>query len=529
MIKYHLLLCKPMTPEGGSSMYLMGIDIGTSGAKCVAVDRDGRVAGSAFSGYPLETPRPGWAEQDPAWWVEAAFRSIRQVLDMPGISADDIAGISFSGQMHGLVPLDRKRQVIRKAILWCDQRTGWQCAEAEHAAGGRKSLLRMTNNVMLPGYTGGKLLWLREKEPENFAHMSVFLCPKDYLRFRMTGKVLMDVTEASGTGLFDTANRRWCHDLIDRLDLAPEIFPFTVESTALSGSVTAEAAAATGLKEGTPCFAGGGDAVVQSFGSGLIHKGTVGTVIGTAGNVSMGFDEFTPSPDGKLQMFCGVTPGSYMSFGATQTAGGALRWFRDQMNQDILARAEADGKNSYDLMTEMARRSTPGSRGVVFAPYLSGERCPWPDPKARGVLYGLSLSSTREDTVRAVMEGIVFSLRQIVEIYQSITPVMLAVASGGGASSDLFLQMQADIFGLPVHTVSAAGEGGAYGAALIAGLGLGWFASAEEAVSVLKTEKEILPDPAASAQVAESYQIYQMLYPALKEVYRVGGQEMEDM
>ncbi len=509
-------------------MYLMGIDIGTSGAKCVAVERNGRVAARASHSYPLETPRPGWAEQDPAWWVDAAFASIRDVLASPGISPDQIAGISFSGQMHGLVPLDRRGQVIRKSILWCDQRTEPQCIETEEAAGGRDALLRMTNNVMLTGYTGGKILWLREKEPEHFAAMTVFLCPKDYLRYRLTGKLLMDVTEASGTGLFDTAHRRWCHALIDRLDLAPEIFPETVESTDHAGYVTAEAARATGLTEGTPCFAGGGDAVVQSFGSGLIREGTVGTVIGTAGNVSMGFEKYTLNPEGKLQMFCGVTPGSYMSFGATQTAGGALRWFRDQMSRDLIQQAEAEGKNSFDLMADLARCSPPGSRGVVFAPYLSGERCPWPDPLARGVLYGLSLSTTREDTVRAVMEGIVFSLRQIVDIYRSFTPVTGAVASGGGAASSLLLQMQADIFELPVRTVSAAEEGGAYGAALIAGLGLGWFATAGEAVSLLKTEKEILPVPENSAPCRKSYEIYRRIYPSLKEVYRIGGEEQEE-
>ncbi len=510
------------------SMYLMGIDIGTSGAKCVVVNRNGQTVAHASHSYPLETPFPGWAEQDPAWWMDAAIQSIRDVLSMPDVSADQIAGISFSGQMHGLVPLDRKRMVIRKAILWCDQRTSWQCAEAEHAAGGRKSLLKMTNNVMLTGYTGGKLLWLREKEPENFDAMRVFLCPKDYVRFRLTGKILMDASEASGTGLFDTEHRRWCHDLIDRLDLTPDLFPYVVESTDPAGSITADAARETGLKEGTPCFAGGGDAVVQSFGSGLIHEGTVGTVIGTSGNVSMGFEKFTANPEGKLQMFCGVTPGSYMSFGATQTAGGALRWFRDQLSRDLIEKAESEGKSSFDLMTDLARQSPPGSRGVVFAPYLSGERCPWPDPLARGVLYGLSLSTGREDAIRAVMEGIVFSLRQIIDIYRSFTSVDAVIASGGGAANDLMLQMQADIYNLPVRTVSGAKEGGAYGAALIAGLGLGWFASAEEAVSVLQQENEFLPIPENTALTMKSFELYQMIYPSLKEVYHHSGRELED-
>ena len=504
-------------------MVLLGIDIGTSGAKVVALAADGRVVAKAVREYPLETPRPGWAEQDPAWWREAAFAAIRDVLSQPGVDAGSIAGISFSGQMHGLVPLDRQGRVIRKALLWCDQRTGKQCGDIEAAAGGRDALLGMTNNVMLTGYTGGKLLWLREEEPENFRRMTVFQCPKDYVRYSLTGEICMDVSEASGTGLFDTRHRRWCTELTDRLALDRSLFPPTVESTEAAGYVTAAAAEATGLKEGTPCFAGGGDAVVQSFGSGLIHEGTVGTVIGTAGNVSMGFDRYRENPGGRLQMFCGVTPGSYMSFGATQTAGGALRWFRDQLARDQLLRAKAEGRNAYDLMSELAMTSPPGAGGVVFAPYLSGERCPYPDPDARGVLYGLSLNTTQGDVIRAVMEGIVFSLRQIVDIYRSFVPVRSAVASGGGAESDLFLQMQADIFEIPVQTVSAAAEGGAYGAALIAGLGLGWFKTPEEALKLLRQEKEFRPEAAHLPGCRNAYALYESIYPAMAPLYRLGG------
>ncbi len=502
-------------------MYLLGLDIGTSSAKCVVVDRSGHPVASASRSYPLETPRPGWAEQDPALWETAAFRAIQDVLRQPGIDPRLIAGISFSGQMHGLVPLDAAGQVIRKSILWCDQRTGKQCEKIEEAAGGRESLLLLTNNVMLTGYTGGKLLWLREKEPDHFRAMSRFLCPKDYVRYRMTGRVCMDVSEASGTGLFDTAHRKWCFELTDRLGLSRDLFPDILESTDPAGSVTREAAEATGLLAGTPCFAGGGDAVVQSFGSGLIREGSVGSVIGTAGNVSMGFSKYTLNPGGKLQMFCGVTPGSYMSFGATQTAGGALSWFVDRLAGDLRLQAEAEGRNVYDLINELALQSPPGARGIVFTPYLSGERCPYPDPDARGTLYGLSLNTPREDIVRAVMEGIVFSLRQIVDIYRSFTGVSRAVASGGGAASGIFLQMQADIFEMPILTYSAAAEGGAYGAALIAGLGLGWYATAEEAVSLLSVEKEYRPVPEHLAPCRKSYEIYRRIYPALSEIYHL--------
>lgn len=504
-------------------MYLMGIDVGTSAAKCVVVDRDGQVIARASSGYPLETPRPSWAEQDPAWWIDGAFAAIREALLSGGLRGEDIAGVSFSGQMHGLVALDKEGAVIRKAFLWCDQRTQTQCDEVEAAAGGREALIAMTNNVMLTGYTGGKLLWLREMEPEHFAAMTAFLCPKDYLRFRLTGEIAMDVSEASGVGLFNTKRRAWHWELIDRLRLPRGIFPAVMESVDLAGRVAGEAARATGLLPGTPCFAGGGDAVVQSFGSGLIREGCVGTVIGTSGNVSMGFTGYRQNPEGKLQMFCGVTPGAYMSFGATQTAGGALRWFRDHLGRDLMEQAEREKKSAYDLINALALQSPPGANGIVFAPYLSGERCPYPDPNARGVLYGLSLNTTQADVIRAVMEGIVFSLRQIVDIYRSFVPVESAAASGGGAASDVFLQMQADIFELPVRTVSAAAEGGAFGAALIAGLGLGWYRTQEEAVSCLREEKALRPDERSVPICRKSYEIYRQIYPALKAVYQAGA------
>ncbi|MBR7173989.1 MAG: xylulokinase [Clostridia bacterium] len=505
-------------------MYVLGIDIGTSCAKCLLITRDGQVAGRASEAYPLLVPRPGWAEQDPEWWVEAAFDSIRKLIETTGISAEEIEGISFSGQMHGLVSLDRDGRVIRKAFLWCDQRTEAQCREIEEKAGGRESLLEMTNNVMLAGYTGGKLIWMRQEEPEAFRRMVAFLCPKDYLRYRMTGERGMDVTEASGTGLFDTRRRQWCEPLIHALGLDMNLFPPTMESTALAGYVTPEAAERTGLRAGTPCFAGGGDAVVQSFGSGLIREGRAGTVIGTAGNVSMGFEWYTPNPGGKLQAFCGVTPGSYMSFGSTQTAGGALRWFRDELCRDIQAKAELEAVDAFDMMAAEAEQSVPGAGGIVFAPYLSGERCPWPDAAARGVLYGLSLNTTRADMIRAVMEGIVYSLRQIVEIYRSFTRVDSLAASGGGAKSALFLRLQADIIGVPVVTLSAASEGGAYGAALIAGMGTGWYRSAEEAVSILKTEREIRPDLSGRTAYENAFELYSEIYPALKDVFRRGAE-----
>ena len=303
------------------------------------------------------------------------------------------------------------------------------------------------------------------------------------------------------------------------------IFDSSEDSAAISSSSVR--VILTGLPEGTPCYAGGGDAVVQSFGSGLIREGRAGVVIGTAGNVSMGFTRYTPNPEGKLQAFCGVTPGSYMSFGATQTAGGALRWFRDELCGNIRSRAALEEADAFDLMSALAEKSPPGAGGVVFAPYLSGERCPWPDANARGVLYGLSLNTTQGDMIRAVMEGIVFSLRQIVDIYRSFTRVDSVAASGGGAKGTLFLRMLADVMGVPVVTLSGASEGGAYGAALIAGMGGGWYASAEEAVRVLKTEREILPEEANREAYEKAFRLYSMIYPALRDVFRSGAEEAD--
>ena len=306
---------------------LIGLDIGTSGAKCLLADETGRVIASATREYPLSTPRPGWAEQNPEDWWRGAADGIRAVLAKAGADAKDICGVSFSGQMHGLVALDAEMRVIRPAILWCDQRTQKQCDWITGRAGGVEGLLRYTNNRMLTGYTGGKLLWLRDEEPENFARMKIFCCPKDYIRFRLTGRVLTDVSEASGTGFFDTKNRVWADGLIALAGLDKAIFPKAVESTALAGCVTAEAAAETGLPEGLNVYAGGGDAVIQTTGTGLVEPGVLGVVIGTSGNVSMGMSGFHANPEGNLQMFCNNEPGLWHAFGCTLTAGGAFSWF----------------------------------------------------------------------------------------------------------------------------------------------------------------------------------------------------------
>jgi xylulokinase len=372
---------------------------------------------------------------------------------------------------------------------------------------------------MLTGYTGGKILWLRDEEPENFKRMKLFVCPKDYIRFRMTGKLAIDVSDASGTGFYDTKNRRWSDELIAIAGLDKSIFPEAHESTELAGTVTKEVSALTGLREGLNCYYGGGDAVIQTTGAGLVKQGILGVVIGTSGNVSMALDHFEKNPNGDLQMFCGNEPGLWLAFGCTLTAGGAYRWFKDELCGEEAARAKAEGHNVFRLMNRVARLSKPGANGVVFTPYLTGERCPYPDPNARGSFYGLTLGTKKSDITRSVMEGVTYSLRQLVDIFGKFAQNEKVYTSGGGSVSELWRQMQADIFNLPVYTMSAANEGGAYGAVMVAGVGAGVWENLGEAVKVIKAETETLPNPENQPAYEKTFQIYQMLYHALKPVY----------
>ncbi|MBQ8972970.1 MAG: xylulokinase [Clostridia bacterium] len=496
---------------------LVGLDVGTSGAKCIVADETGRVLASSTQEYPLSTPRPGWAEQNPEDWYAGVARGLREIL--PKVDARQIAGISFSGQMHGLVALDAANQVIRPAILWCDQRTQKQCDWITERAGGLNGLLAHTNNRMLTGYTGGKVLWLRDEEPENFARMRTFICPKDYIRFRLCGEVGMDVSDASGTGFFNTKERRWNEALIQLVGLDLSLFPPVEESTALAGRVTRLAAEETGLPAGLPVYFGGGDAVIQTTGAGLVTPGVLGVVIGTSGNVSMALDRFYANPNGDLQMFCNNEPGLWHAFGCPLTSGGAYRWYRDELSQHSVAQAQQTHRNVYDIMGEEAAGSVPGSNGVVFTPYLTGERCPYPDPNARGAFYGITLGTTRADMTRAVMEGVTYSLKQVIDLMAAFMKCEKVYASGGGSASALWRQMQADIFDLPVYTMSAASEGGAYGAIMVAGVGAGVWKNLTEAAAIVRMETETLPIRENQKRYADTFEIYEKLYPALKPVY----------
>lgn len=507
--------------------YILGIDIGTSGTKTILVDEQGGVIAAKTVEYPMETPQPGWTQQQPLDWWNASVESVKAVLAKADVPAQSIAGIGLSGQMHGMVALDENNEVVRPAILWNDQRTGSQCEEITQLAGGAQELLKLTNNGMLTGYTAGKILWMKQNEPENYAKTKLVFNPKDYVRFMLTGKIATEVSDASGTGLFNVQQRKWSYELMDKIGFDHSLFPDCVESYEVAGYVTKEVAQLTGLREGLPVTAGGGDAVIQTTGNGLVRQGVLGVVIGTSGVVAMGLDGFKENKGGDLQVFCNNAQHLWHAMGVTLAAGGSYSWYRDTMCQKEIEQARITGRNVYDIMGDAAEKVAPGCGGLVFLPYLQGERCPHNDSDARGVFFGLGLEHGKGAMTRAVMEGVTFSLRDVSEkIYAmdaSIKPEKVIV-SGGGALSPLWRQIVADVFNLPVVTVSGSGEGGAYGAALVAGVGVGIWKDLVEASNVLCEETVTMPIAQNVDTYNKVYQLYDKVYIALKDTYKVLSQ-----
>ncbi len=494
---------------------LIGLDIGTSGTKTILMDETGVVVRAKTIEYDTIVQKPGWSEMRVQTWWEAVVQSLRLVLD--GVEPSALAALSFSGQMHGMVALDQDNQVVRPAILWNDVRTQAQCDQITQAAGGLEALLGYTNNRMLPGYTGGKILWMKQNEPENYAKTKRVVNPKDYIRFLLTGVLGTEVSDASGTGFFDVKHRRFCSELIEKAGLCPDLFAPCTESDAVTGAVTAWASAQTGLPEGLPVVAGGGDAVLQTTCTGLVSSDVLGVVIGTSGVVATGISGCPENQNGDLQLFCNNAPGLWHAMGITLAAGGSFKWFRDTLCQAEKAQAQREGISVYDLLNAQAQSAPVGSDGVIFLPYLSGERCPHSDPNARGTFVGLSLKTNHAAMTRAVMEGITYSLKSVGELMGGVgaAPKKI-IASGGGASSAVWRQILADVFGVPVYTLSGAGEGGAYGAAMLAGIGVGVYRDWADACAILKEETCTMPSGENTAKYARIFQIYQSLYGALK-------------
>jgi len=506
--------------------YLLGIDVGTTGAKALLVDRAGRIVASATAEYPLFTPRPLWAEQHPSDWWAATAQSIRQVLTQAGIKAGQVAGAGLTGQMHGLVLLDAQGEVLRPCIMWNDQRTAAQCA-AITAEVGAENVLRLTGNPVLPGFTAPKIAWVRENEPEVYRHAAKVLLPKDYVRYRLTGAFFGEVSDASGTALFDVGRRRWSGEMLQAVGVPRSWLPEVTESPVVSAHVSRLAAGETGLLAGTPVVGGGGDQAAQAVGSGIVAEGVVSATIGTSGVIFAASEAYRVEPQGRLHAFCHAVPGMWHLMGVVLSAGGSFRWVRDTLGDLERAQAKAAGIDPYELLTEAAARVAPGCEGLLFLPYLTGERTPHPDPNARGVFFGLTLRHGKAHLTRAVLEGVTYALRDSLELMQALGLRFEQVrASGGGARSPLWRQMLADIFSTEIATISVT-EGAAYGAALLAAVGAGLYASVAEACRAAIQVTGATPPGPAAAVYADYYPRYRALYPALApqfdELARVVG------
>jgi xylulokinase len=482
---------------------LVGLDVGTGGARAVAVDESGEIVAEASSEYPLHSPRPGWTEQDPADWWEGAKEALGKVAADAG---EEMSGIGLTGQMHGSVFLDSSGEVIRSALLWNDQRTYRQCDEITRAVG-EERLISIAGNPALTGFQAPKIVWLRDEEPENFGRVARVLLPKDYVRLQLTGEYATDASDAAGTLLLDVRARDWSHEILDVLEIPREWMPEVYEGPENTGSLREDVAEELGLPPGIPVAAGGGDNAAAAVGTGIVGPGLVNSSVGTSGVLFAHASEFNPDPSGRLHAFCHAVPGAYHLMGVTLSAGGSLSWWRETLGGD------------YDELVEAASGVPPGSEGLLFLPYLSGERTPHLDPKARGAFFGLTVRHGVSHMTRAVMEGVIFSLRDSLEIMRELeVPVEDVRATGGGARSALWRQLQADIYGTPIRR-TVADEGPAYGAALLSGVASGTYADVDEATSVVKLREEITePDRERAKIYEEHYAVYRSLYPATSSV-----------
>ncbi|MEO0293154.1 MAG: xylulokinase [candidate division WOR-3 bacterium] len=497
--------------------YFLGIDLGTSGVKALVMDERGEKIVTSTVEYPLYTPKVNWAEQNPAEWWEATVKAIKQVISKASISSFDIKGIGLSGQMHGLVALDKEYKVLRPAILWCDQRTEKQCNYITEKIG-KERLIELVSNPALTGFTAGKLLWVRDNEPEIYEKIYKILLPKDYIRFCLTGEFATEVSDASGTLFLNVKERKWSRELLDELDIDIDILPRCFESSVISGKVSSIASKETGLKEGTPVVGGGGDQAAQALGTGIVREGVISSTIGTSGVVFAASDTHRLDPAHTLHTFCHAVDGKWHLMGVMLSAGGSLRWLRDSLFAHLKIEAEKRGIDPYILMEEKAVKVPVGSEGLIFLPYLTGERTPYPDPNARGVFFGLSLRHTDGHFIRSVMEGVAFGLRDSLEIIRKLDITVNEIrGSGGGAKSPFWRQIQADINSSPITTVNIT-EGGAFGVALLAATATGVYSSIQEACdAVIKVTTKTNPIEENIKKYDEYYAIYRSLYPALKD------------
>ena len=498
----------------------LGIDIGTSGTKTIAIDESGAILATAAREYPCEHPRPGWSEQDPDLWWRASAETVRQVLESGKFAVGDVVGVGLSGQMHGSVFLDGEGKVVRPALLWNDQRTGKQAAEIEEKAGGREGLVRLVANRALTGFTAPKILWLREHEPAHFDRVRQVLLPKDYIRYKLSGTYATEVSDAAGTLLLDVANRRWSRELLGLLDLDAGLLPECFESFEVSSTVSQLGSAATGLPVGTKIVGGGGDQPAGAVGNGIVRPGVVSATMGTSGVVFAHTAESGFDPLGRLQRGCHAIPGAWCAMGVVLAAAGSYQWFRNKLGQQAIAEAQARGVDPYVLLNDEASRAEPGSEGLFFLPYLTGERAPYYDSDARGAWVGLSVRHGRPELIRSVLEGASYAMRDSLELIREMGVTIEQIRlSGGGARSPLWRQIQADIYGNDVHTVNAH-EGPGFGVALLALVGAGVFSSVPEACdNTIRLADQTAVRPDVKAFHDRGYAIYRKLYADLRETY----------
>jgi len=495
-------------------MLLLGIDVGTGGSRAVVINETGQIVASATVEHePFASPQTGWAEQDPDDWCRASIAAIREVVSHDNVSPDEIAAVGLSGQMHGSVLLNERDEVVRPALIWCDQRTDKQCEQLTQQIGAEQ-LIKLTCNPALTGFTLPKMLWVRDNEPQAWQQVRSVLLPKDYVRFRLTGDKATDVADASGTLLLNVAERKWSDEMLAATEIDVSLLPTVFESPEITGTISSSAAELTGLRAGTPVVGGAGDQAGGAVGIGIVQPGAVSATIGTSGVVFAATNSPALDPKGRVHTFCHAVPGRWHVMGVTQGAGLSMRWFRDQFGAGM---GEGD---PYDRMTEEAAQVESGSNGLLWAPYLMGERTPHLDPHARAALVGLTASHTRAHVIRAIMEGVAFSLRDSFEIFNEMkVPVETIRLGGGGARSALWRQIQADIYGRAVATVEAE-EGAAYGVAMLAGVGVRTWPSVDAACAeVVRTRDRVEPDATSKKTLDRQYKTYQAMYPALKMIH----------
>ncbi len=503
--------------------YVIGIDLGTSGTKTVLFDTLGNVVASHTVEYPMYQPQNGWAEQDPRDWANAALETLKKVVSESGVDNSDILGIGISGQMHGLVMLDENGDVIRNSIIWCDQRTAKECEEITQRVGAKR-LIEITANPALPGFTASKILWVRNNEPQNYSRCRKILLPKDYVRYILTGEFATEVSDAAGMQLLDIGKRCWSDEVLEKLDIDKSLLAKCYESVEVTGGINKKTADYTGLKEGTIVVGGAGDNAAAAIGTGVVEDKKAFTTIGTSGVVYAHASKIAIDPKGRVHTFCSAVPGEWLVMGVTQGAGLSLKWFRDNFCNAEIETAKQMNVDPYYLMDKEVDTVMIGANKLLYLPYLMGERTPHLNSDARGVFFGLSAMHTKKDMLRAVMEGVSYSLKDCVSVLNEMgLEISDMMACGGGGTSSVWRQMLADLYACPVKTITSK-EGPALGVALLAAVAAGVYPSVQEAcAAVVKVKNEQQPVAENTEQYKKYYEIYKRLYLSLKDDFSALG------